>query len=206
MDINKLVGIIPDNILSTLTPDFLSNADIDGPKRLSNFLGQTEEESGKFTQEVENLNYSAQALQDLFSKHFPNDDEANYARQQERIANRIYANRNGNGDETSGDGWKYRGRGRLQITFYDNYKAFQDWLATKGIVVDLINNPDIVEEAPYDLLSAAWFFTSHNLWAICDKGCDMATVTIITEHINGGTNGLQLRYRYTQQIYTALTS
>lgn len=205
LDVTKLAGIIPDRVLNCLTPDFLKTAGIDGKLRLSNFLGQTEEETGKFSVEVENLNYNGISLMRVFHTHFKDVNKAiSYEHQPEKIANRVYANRNGNGDEASGDGWKFRGRGDLQVTGKGNYKAFQDWLAIKGITVDLINNPDLLATPPYDLLSAAWFFSQKGLWTICDKGVDIATVTTVTEKVNGGTTNLQARYNYTQQIYNAL--
>jgi len=210
MNIQKLAGRVPASVLDALTPEFLTKAGIDGPKRLSHFIGQTEEETGKYTRETENLNYSAEALLSLFPKHFDGaSDAANYARKPEQIANRIYADRMGNGPEESGDGWKYRGRGDLQLTGKAAYQAYQDWLnvdAAAGEEVDLINNPDLVATAPYDLLSAAWFFSTNHLWPICDKGVDVATITEITKHVNGGTINLDTRIKYTQDIYNALTA
>ena len=205
LDVSKLAGIIPDKVLNCLTPEFLASAGIDGKLRLSNFLGQCDEETGKFAVEIENLNYNGISLMRVFHSHFKDVNEAiSYEHKPEKIANRVYANRDGNGDEASGDGWKFRGRGDLQVTFRANYKSFQDWLATKGMVVDLLNNPDLVATAPYDLLSAAWFFSEKGLWKICDRGVDIATVTTVTEKVNGGVNNLQERYAYTQQIFNAL--
>jgi putative chitinase len=213
MNLENLRGVIPDHILDSITSDFLLKAGIDGPKRLSHFLGQTEEESGKFTRESENLNYRLSALYSedpahpaLWQKHFTSlADAQGYANNPEMIANRIYANRMGNGDEASGDGWKYRGRGDIELTGKDEYQNFQDWINIgSNEEVDFINNPDLVMTSPYDLLSAAWFFNSKHLWDICDKGIDMATVSIITRHVNGGQLGVDVRYQYTQQIYNAL--
>lgn len=204
MDINNLKGLIPDEILEQLTPEFLSQATINGPMRLSHFLGQSEEESGKFTRETENLNYSADGLMKTFGSHFRNRDVNEYAHNPEKIANLVYANRMGNGDESSGDGWKYRGRGDLETTGHDNYLAFQNWLNKNGGTYNIMDNPDLLAQPEMALLSAAYFFTSHNLWVLCDKGIDVATITIITEHVNGGTLGLQDRIMYTQALFATL--
>lgn len=199
MDYSKLSGFIPDSVYN-LIEEILSFG-IDGPKRLSHILGQSQEESGNFTKFVENLNYSGDALWKLFRTHFSSSEEANsYARQSERIANRIYANRMGNGDEESGEGWLYKGRGALQLTGKSNYQALGDFLK-----IDLINNPDIVA-TDYQLASAAFFFMKNKLWAICDKGVDTNTITEITHHVNGGELHLSERIQYTQTIYQRLTS
>ena len=195
MDITKLQGSIPDMIYQQLG----AIPEIDGPLRMSNFLGQCKLESAGFTKFTENLNYSGEALWSLFSKHFTDQAEAEtYARQPEKIANRIYANRMGNGDEASGDGWLHRGQGAIQITGADNQGAF-----FKSIGLPEDSDPQLIATT-YILTSAAWFFTTHGLWAICDKGVDLATVTILTHSINGGDNGLPLRLQYTQEFYNIL--
>lgn len=200
MDLQKLQGVVPDEIYNQLQ-DTCSAFDIDGPLRLSHLLGQCKLESGNFTHLVENLNYSGDALMKLFHSHFTDQADADsYNRQPERIANRIYANRMGNGDEASGDGWMFRGRGCIQSTGRDNYQEFGD-----SIGVDLISSPDLVA-TDYSLLSAAFFFKSNDLWAICDKGIDVATITIITRHVNGGENGLSDRIQYTQEFHQILTA
>jgi len=200
MNISKLSGVIPDIIFNQLQ-DTCSAFDIDGPLRLSNLLGQCKHESGNFIHLVENLNYSGTALFSLFHSHFTDQADADsYSRQPERIANRIYANRMGNGDEASGDGWLFRGRGCIQLTGRDNYQAFGD-----SIGVDIVSNPDLVS-SDYALQSAAFFFKKNNLWTICDKGIDVATITIVTKHVNGGNLGLNERIQYTQEFYHILTS
>lgn len=211
MEILKLKGIIPGHILEQLTPEFLQQSEINGPLRLSNFLGQSEEESGKFTKEIENLNYSAEGLMKTWPSHFNNsniaaDYAAHYAHKPEMIANLVYANRMGNGNEVSGDGWKYRGRGDIELTGRDNYKGFEVWLNSKnmGPKINIMDYPDLVSST-YALLSAVYYFYNHGLWAICDKGVDLATVTILTHKINGGELGLKDRFNYTQTIYQALT-
>lgn len=195
----KLKGHVPDSIYNQL-PGVLKFG-IDGPKRLSNFLGQCAHESANFTVFTENLNYSAKGLLSTFPKYFKTQADADaYARKPEKIANRVYANRMGNGSEISGDGYKYRGRGALQTTGKDNYKALGDFLG-----VDLVNTPDLVATT-YPLASAAFFFKSNNLWTICDGGTDVDTITKLTKRVNGGLNGLGHRIKETQKFYKILTT
>ena len=158
------------------------------PLRLAHFLAQCSHESDTFRLVRENLNYSAQGLKTTFKKYFPTDELANaYARQPEKIANRVYANRMGNGDEKSGDGWKFRGRGFIQLTGKDNYKAFGDFIKE-----DILSNPDLVA-TKYPLTSAIFFFNKNKIWDVCDKGDTDEIVTKVTRIVNGGTNGLQDR-------------
>ena len=163
----------------------LPENNIDTPLRVAHFLAQVIHESGHFKTNVENLNYSASALQSVFKKYFPNETLANqYARQPEKIANRVYANRMGNGDEASGDGWKYRGRGLIQLTGFNNYKQCKDEMK-----IDIVKNPDLLLVPEYALKSACWFWNKNNLNQYADKD-DIIT---ITKRINGGTNGLEDR-------------
>lgn len=158
------------------------------PLRLAHFLAQCSHESDNFRLVRENLNYSSEGLKTTFKKYFPTEALAiAYARQPEKIANRVYANRMGNGDEASGDGWKYRGRGFIQLTGKDNYKAFGDFIGE-----DLLNNPDLVA-TKYPLTSAVYFFDKNKIWDICDKGDTDAIVTLVTMKVNGGKNGLDDR-------------
>jgi putative chitinase len=163
--------------------------EINTHERICGFLSQCAHESGGFRFVVENLNYSAQALRAIFGKYFPDDTSANdYARQPEKIANKVYANRMGNGDEASGDGFKYRGRGLIQITGKDNYTA-----SGNALGVDFINNPDIVEHPEAASLSAGWFWDTRHL----NNYADQKDIVGMTKRINGGTNGLddrQMRY------------
>ena len=155
---------------------------IDTPLRVSHFLAQVIHESGHFKTNVENLNYSASALKSVFKKYFPSDELANqYARQPEKIANRVYANRMGNGPEASGDGYKYRGRGLIQLTGKNNYTACKDEMK-----IDIVKNPDLLLVPEYALKSACWFWNKNNLNQYADKD----DITTITKRINGGTNGL----------------
>ena len=161
--------------------------------RVIGFLSTAYEESGGFTVLSENLNYSAAGLMSVFGKYFPNLQVANaYARQPEKIANRVYANRMGNGDEASGDGWKYRGHGLIQLTGKDNHATFS---AATG--VDAVNHPELLEKPPAAAESAGWFWDTRRLNDFCDAG-DIITVT---KRINGATNGLDDRQaRYSRAL------
>jgi len=160
------------------------------PDRAAHFFAQTAHESGGFKAFSENLNYSAKGLRGIFRKYFPTDALANaYARQPMKIANRVYASRMGNGPESSGDGWKYRGRGPLQLTGKDNYRAFGRYI---GREQEILDNPDLVaNELGFE--SALWFFDHNKLWSICDQGVGDAAILALTKRINGGTHGLDDR-------------
>jgi putative chitinase len=166
------------------------------PIRAAHFFAQTSHETGGFKAFSENLNYSAQGLQGIFGKYFPGTLEESYARQPEKIANRVYASRMGNGDEASGDGWKYRGRGALQLTGKSNYEAFAKYLGTDEVVT----NPDLVA-TKYAFESAMFFFERNKLWTICDKGINDAAILELTKRINGGTHGLEDRKAKTYKYY-----
>jgi putative chitinase len=154
------------------------------PLRLAHFLAQAAHESGNFKFLKENLNYSADSLLKVFPKYFKDKATADkYARNPEKIANKVYASRMGNGDEVSGDGFKFRGRGYIQLTGKDNYKAFSNFIGE-----DCVANPDLVSDK-YPLVSASWFFDKNNLWTICDKGATDEVVTAVTKRVNGGVNG-----------------
>lgn len=169
------------------------------PIRAAHFFAQTSHESGGFTVFTENLNYSAQGLQNIFGKYFPGTLEESYARNPEKIANRVYADRMGNGNEASGDGWKYRGRGALQLTGKSNYQAFADYLKKP----EIMTSPDLVATL-YAFESAMFFFDKNKLWTICDKGVNDAAILELTKRINGGTHGLEDRktktYKYFEYV------
>jgi putative chitinase len=166
------------------------------PERAAHFFAQTAHETGGFKAFSENLNYSADGLQKIFGKYFPGVLEEQYARNPEKIANRVYADRMGNGSETSGDGWKYRGRGALQLTGKANYKAFSDYLKNPLIM----EQPDLVAgELAFE--SAMFFFDKNKLWEICDKGVNKDTILALTKRINGGTHGLADREEKTIKYY-----
>jgi len=166
------------------------------PERAAHFFGQTGHETGGFTLFTENLNYSAKGLQTTFGKYFPGNLEESYARQPIKIASRVYADRMGNGNEASKDGWNYRGRGALQLTGKDNYKAFSDYLKKP----EIMTNPDLVA-SDFAFESAIFFFERNKLWSICDKGVNDDTITALTRRINGGFNGLDDRESLTRRYY-----
>ena len=166
------------------------------PVRAAHFFAQTAHETGGFKLFTENLNYSADGLQKIFGKYFPGNLEESYSRNPEKIANRVYASRMGNGDEKSGDGWKFRGRGALQLTGKDNYKAFSDYLKKP----EIMTNPDLVATT-YSFESAMFFFDKNKLWSICDQGINDAAILALTKRINGGTHGLEDRNQKTKKYY-----
>ena len=169
------------------------------PIRAAHFFAQTAHETGGFKAFAENLNYSAQGLQGTFGKYFPGTLEESYARQPEKIANHVYADRMGNGAEASGDGWKYRGRGALQLTGKSNYKAFSEYLGKP----EIMDTPDLVATT-YAFDSAMFFFDKNKLWSICDKGVNDASILELTKRINGGTHGLEDRKEKTYKYYALI--
>jgi putative chitinase len=172
------------------------------PSRAAHFFGQTAHETGGFKAFSENLNYNAAGLMSIFRKYFPDQATANrYARQPEKIANRVYGGRMGNGPEASGDGWRYRGRGALQLTGKDNYAAFAKYCNRP----DVMSNPDIVAtELAFE--SAMFFFEKNKLWAICDQGITDAAILALTKRINGGTHGLADRNEKTRKYFSWASS
>jgi putative chitinase len=196
--LDALKGHVPQAVIDAI-PDTAARFGITTPLRLAHFLAQCGHESGGFRATQENLNYSAKGLCGIFRKYFPSVTVAmQYERKPEKIANKVYANRMGNGSEASGDGWKHRGRGYIQLTGKDNYKAFD---AT--VPEDIMANPDLVA-TKYALASAAFFFKKNGLWAICDRGADNATVTAVTKRVNGGTIGLADRQKHFNEFYHLL--
>ena len=167
------------------------------PARAAHFFAQTAHESGDFKAFSENLNYGAKGLLGIFKKYFPTEAKAaEYERKPEKIANLVYANRMGNGDEASGDGYKFRGRGALQLTGKDNYKAFADYMKQP----EIMDNPDLVA-TKYSFESAIFFFDKNKLWSICDQGVNDAAILALTKRINGGTHGLDDRKQKTYKYY-----
>lgn len=199
MDITRLQGHLPAAVYTQL-PAAIDAFVINDELKLAHFLGQCDYESEQFSATREDLNYSAQALLRVFGKYFDATSAAAYARQPEKIGDRVYANRMGNGDEASGDGFRYRGRGYIQLTGKVNYKAFGGHIAQ-----DLVANPDLVA-TDYALESAAYYFQSRDLFAICERGADNATVTAVTRIVNGGTNGLAARITAVNKYYGLLTA
>jgi putative chitinase len=198
LNIQKLKGHIPDAVIAQI-PETAIKFNITNNLRLAHFLAQCGHESGNFKAVSENLNYSADGLKKIFGKYFPGNLNESYARQPEKIASRVYASRMGNGDETSKEGFKFRGRGYIQLTGKNNYTNF-----TKFIGEDCVSNPDLVA-TKYPLASAGFFFDSNKLWAICDRGADDATVTAVTKRVNGGILGLQDRIKHFKEYYKLLS-
>ncbi len=195
--LEKLKGHVPDAVIAQI-PDTAAKFNITNPLRLAHFLAQCGHESAGFKAVSENLNYSADGLVKIFGKYFNSATAAGYARNPEKIASKVYASRMGNGDEASKEGFKFRGRGYIQLTGKSNYTGF-----TKFIGEDCVANPDLVA-TKYPLASAAFFFNSNNLWSICDKGADDATVTAVTKRVNGGTIGLADRIKHFKEYYSLL--
>ena len=195
--LEALRGHIPDAVIAQI-PDTAAKFGITNTLRLAHFLAQCGHESGGFKAVNENLNYSADGLKKIFPKYFPGNLNESYARQPEKIANKVYSSRMGNGDEASGDGYRYKGAGFIQLTGKSNYAAFD-----KFVDDDILANPNLVA-TKYPLASAAFFFDSNKLWSICDKGADDATVTAVTKRVNGGTIGLADRIKHFKEYYNLL--
>lgn len=168
--------------------------EINSLEQQASFLGQCAHESGGFATLVENLNYKAESLCKVWPKRFPSLDAAQpYHRNPEAIANKVYANRMGNGDEDSGDGWNFRGRGLIQLTGRDNYRACGEALGA-----DLESDPDLVSTPMYAALSAGWFWNKNHLNNIAED------ILAVTKKINGGTHGLDDRVARTERALNAL--
>lgn len=199
MKLDALKGHVPDSVIAQI-PGVMEKFQVNTPLRLAHFLAQCGHESGGFKFVNENLNYGAKGLMTTFKKYFPTEALAKaYERQPEKIASKVYASRMGNGDEASKEGWKFRGRGYIQLTGKDNYKAFD---AT--VEDDILANPDLVA-TKYPLLSAAWFWSKNGLNTISDKGATDADVTAITKRVNGGTIGLADRINHFKEYHKLLS-
>jgi putative chitinase len=197
LKLENLKGHIPDAVISQI-PDAAKKFNITNPLRLAHFLAQCGHESAGFKAIQENLNYSADGLKKIFPKYFPGNLAEGYAKNPEKIASKVYGSRMGNGDETTKEGFKFRGRGYIQLTGKDNYTKF-----AKFIGEDTVSNPDLVA-TKYPLASAAFFFDSNKLWTICDKGADDATVTAVTKRVNGGTIGISDRIKHFKEYFALL--
>lgn len=184
MDASKLVSALPPAAFKFML-QIVGKYKITDPLRLAHFLAQIAHESGNFTAVVENLNYSSDGLLKTFPKYFKDRAIADwYARKPQQIGGRVYANRMGNGNEASGDGFKFRGRGYLQLTGKDNYKAFSAFIGQ-----DCVADPTLVANK-YPMDSAVWFFEVNKIWDICDKGAGEDVVKAVTRKVNGGLNGI----------------
>jgi putative chitinase len=199
MNLSNLKGHVPDSVINQI-PDIQAKFGINTSLRLAHFLAQAGHESGGFRVTAENLNYSAKGLMGIFKKYFSSESLANdYAKKPQKIANRVYSGRMGNGNEASGDGYAFRGRGYIQLTGRDNYTAFG-----KSIGVAIEETPDLVG-SQYALASAAWFWQKNKLNEIADGGSGDDIVTKITKRVNGGTIGLADRLKHFKEFYSLLT-
>jgi putative chitinase len=199
MNLNALKGHIPDTVIAQL-PDTIAKFELNTPLRLAHFLSQAAHESGGFKLVKENLNYRLKGLRGIFGKYFPTDEKALlYERKPEKIANLVYGGRMGNGPETSGEGYKFRGRGYIQLTGKSNYAEFD-----KVVTENILEQPDLVA-TKYPLLSAAWFFHKNGLHKIADGGATDTVVTSVTKRVNGGTIGLAHRIKEFKKFYQLLS-
>jgi putative chitinase len=194
--LQEKIGVTPDGSFGPKTIKAIKTYFKLTDEQTAHFCGQISHETGEFKSFSENLNYSAKGLQTTFGKYFPGNLEESYAKQPEKIASRVYADRMGNGNEASKEGWVFRGRGAIQLTGKANYKGFSDYLKNP----EIMTNPDLVA-TDYAFESAKYFFDKNKLWSICDKGVTDSTILSLTKRINGGTNGLNHRSELTKKYY-----
>jgi putative chitinase len=201
IELQKKIGVTADGAFGPGTLKAAASYFKLNNNRAAHFFAQCAHESGNFKAFSENLNYGAKGLRGIFGKYFPTDALAKaYERQPAKIANRVYANRMGNGDEASGEGFAYKGRGPLQLTGKNNYRAFGRYI---GREQEILDNPDLVStELGFE--SALWFFDANKLWSICDQGINDAAILQLTKRINGGTHGLEDRKAKTKKYATWL--
>ena len=193
------IGTSPDGVFG---PNTLKKAQIHlniNDFEAAHFFGQTGHETAHFKTFSENLKYGRSGLLRYFKSYFDHKNVDLYTRHAVKIANRVYSNRMGNGNEASGDGWKYRGRGALQLTGKYNYKAFSAYIKDPSIMYD----PNLVE-SKYSFESALFYFDEHGIWDICSRGIDDDTIKKVTKVINGGYNGLKDRIVLTNKYYKYL--
>lgn len=189
---------VPEKVLKEIA-DVMEKFKINNPLRIAHFLSQCAHESGNFRTVNENLNYSASGLMSTFTRHFPNKALAEqYARNPEKIASKVYGSRMGNGNESTKEGWKFRGRGYIQLTGKDNYRAFNNFVDE-----DILENPDLVS-TKYPLLSAAWFFNK-NCLSKSDLGTTDEAISAVTRCVNGGYNGIEDRKKHFKKYYKILS-
>ncbi len=195
------IGVAPDGSFGPATLKAAAIYFKMTPERAAHFFGQTAEETGGFMLFSENLNYNIAGLKKYFSHYFPDNLAEQYAGQPIKIGSRVYANRLGNGDEASGEGYKFRGRGAVQLTGKANYQAFANSIGKP----EIMTTPDLVA-TDYAFESALYFFTSNHLWTIADQGVTTDTILAMTKRVNGGTNGLDGRVEHTNRYYSWLTA
>lgn len=201
VEFQKSNGLIADGIIGKKTIQKMRCVfDIQTDTQVSHFLSQIEHETGGFKADTENLNYTSSGLLKTFPKYFKDSVTARkYANKPEAIANRVYANRMGNGSETSADGWKYRGRGSIQLTGKNNYLAFSGYMKDNNIML----NPDIVA-TKYFWQTALFYFEHNSLWALM-RGNTKETVKKVRKAVNGGYNGLEHCYELFTKYYNIIT-
>jgi len=197
LKLDKLKGHVPDSVIAQI-PEVSEKFQINTPLRLAHFLSQCGHESGGFKIVKENLNYSSEGLKKTFPKYFPGNLSELYAKNPEKIASKVYGGRMGNGIESTKEGYKFSGRGFIQLTGKDNYTAFG-----KSIGIDLVSHPELVAEK-YPLLSASWFF-SKNCLKKCDGGSSREIVEIVTRCVNGGLIGIDDRVKHFNEFYKLLS-
>jgi putative chitinase len=198
INVQKKLGLKNDGVFGKITAKAIQNYLNLTNEQASHFLAQISHETGEFRAFAENLNYSAKGLLKTFPKYFNEATAIQYANKPEAIASRVYANRMGNGTESSRDGFKFRGRGFLQLTGKENYKKFSDYIGA-----DCVTNPDLVL-TDYCLESAVFFFDKNELWDLCKEVSDK-NITLLTKRINGGVHGLADRKSKTHLYYNWLT-
>jgi putative chitinase len=199
LNLAGLSGKLPDFVIAQI-PATAAEFGITSNLRLAHFLAQCALESTGFTATMENLNYSAGRIPQVFGKYFKNVDPASYAHNPQKLGSRVYANRMGNGDEASGDGFKFRGRGYIQLTGKDNYTSFSSFVGE-----DCVAEPDLVA-TKYPLASAAFYFSSNKIWLICDQGAGDATVRRVSAAVNGNPpNAVAERTQNFKKFIQALT-
>jgi putative chitinase len=196
LKLKNLKGYVPDSVIAQI-PDTASKFKINTPLRLAHFLAQCSHESGGFKIVQENLNYSSTGLKNTFSKYFPGNLSESYARQAEKIGSRVYGGRMGNGSEATKEGYRFRGRGYIQLTGKNNYIEFGE-----SIKEDIINNPDLVS-TKYPLLSAAWFF--QRCLSKCDLGSSTESIKAVSKCVNGGLIGIDHRLKEFNLFYELLS-
>ena len=206
--LQEKIGVKPDGSFGPTTLKAAMKYYKMTPERAAHFFGQTATETGNFQVFTENLNYSAKGLTTTFKKYFTPELAEQYARQPHKIGSRVYANRMGNGDEASGEGFKFCGRGALQTTGKDNYKLFSDFVDRP----EIMTKPELVA-TDYAFEAAMFFFDKNKLWAICDKGVNEDSITRLSKAINLGNqnskstpNGLEERLSLTKRYYSWLTA
>lgn len=197
--LQEKIGVKPDGDFGPTTIKAAAKFFHMTPERAAHFFGQISHETGGFTVLNENLFYSVAGLKKTFPKYFPGNLSEMYAKQPVKIASRVYANRMGNGNEASQDGYTFRGRGALQTTGKNNYKALAEYLHKP----EILTNPDLVA-SDYAFESAIFYFDTNKLWDIADKGVNDDTILAITKKVNGGTIGLSERKELTKKYYAWL--